>query len=324
MTDPIAVVGVSAWMRMMVTLARANGYPVILWPGLASDGMPAEVLRADLAAQIADKGVEMTDDPARVASARLIILATESWRMRATAAALADHLRGYHSLVHTVRGLESTSLMRASQVLRDETPVRQIAALVGPAHPDLHAAGRPGACVVGSKFPLLIEHVQRILGSPVFRVYGNADLVGVEIAAAAARVVAVGIGMIDGLGLGPSARGTLAARGVAEMGRLGVALGASAATFSGLSGLGYLMAQSSDPVGTDVRVGMALIEGLTPDVVQDRFGPDAVELFAAAAALSAAVDAHHVSAHILPPSTPPSLPASASPRPSTICSPWRR
>ena len=299
-SEVVSVVGDGAWMRMTARLASKNGLDVLVWPGVDSDGTPHAAPNA-IDSSLADAmNITVTDDPARCAESRLIFLATESWRMRATALALADHLRGYHRLVHTVRGLESTSLMRASELLLDQTPVRQIAALVGPTHPELHEKGQPGSCVVGSRFPDLIKQVQRTLESDFFRVYGNTDVVGVEISAAAARVIAVGVGMIDGLGLGPASRGTLAARGVAEIARVVAALDGNPATASGLAGLGYLVAESSEPVGGDVRIGRALVQGASPEQIQDEFGPDAVELFCAASALARAIDALGITAHIIP------------------------
>ncbi len=289
--EEIGVVGAGSWAELITRLLQANQHPVARWLGAAP---PAEH------AAVGGATCRLLSEAAALGEARLIYLANPAWMLRGDLRELAPHLRGYHRLVHTLRGLEGSTLLRASELIRAETPVRQTAALVGPLHPSLHAAGLPGACVVGSAFPDVIRDVQRTLGGASFRVYGNADIAGVEIAAAAARLVSVAVGLLDALGLGPSVRGTLITRAGAEMARLGAALGARPASFTGLAGLGYVIAQASDPPGADLLIGRALAEGQTPEAIQRDLGPDAVELFAAAAALTRLAEGAHVEAHILP------------------------
>jgi glycerol-3-phosphate dehydrogenase (NAD(P)+) len=294
--DLVGVVGAGAWAQMIAQLLRANKRPVALWPGA---GVPPAAL-ADAQRTLAAPGVTVHAAPSALTEARLIFLAMPAWQLRASTIALADHLRGYHRLIHTARGLEGSTLLRASELLRAETPVRQLGALVGPLHPDLHAAGLPGVCVVGSAFPELIKDAQSALGAPGFRVYGNLDIAGVEIASASARLASVAVGFVDTLQLGPGARGALITRAAAEMARLGAAIDARPTTFTGLAGLGYMIAQASEPVGVDVRIGRALAEGQGAEAIQTTFGPDAVELFQAASVIAHLAQGRRVEAHIIP------------------------
>ena len=297
MRDEVGLVGLGARVEMLAHLLGRSGRRSVLWPG-PKGAMSAEQIR-EARARLKGLGVKVVNGPDAVASrTRLIALALPASLMREASSTLGDHLQGYHRLVHTMHGLEPSSGKRGSEILQEETPVRQLGALVGPLFTAAHLDEKPGAALVGSSFPALISDVQGALSSGMFRLYGNGDLVGVEIAGATADLVAVAIGVADALDLGPSIRGTLCARGVAEMARLGVALGGTERTFAGMAGLGYLVAQTSGEGREAYQAGRALASGKTPAALLEQFGPQIEELIQTSEAIVAHATESRIEAHI--------------------------
>lgn len=296
---------------MLVHLITRHNRVAVVWPAF-EDAVEVKA-RQRITARLGDAGAVLVDGPRALAeAARTVFVLAPSWRLRGCAAALGPHLAGYHTVVHSSTGLDVDTHVTGSSVLREETPVRLVGALVGPIHAADHLLGKPGAAVVGSRFPSVIIAVQAALADPMFRVYGNSDLTGVEVGGAVAGVLEVALGLADGMDLGASVRGTLFARGVAELERIAAAFGARAGTLTGMSGLGYLAAATAPPVGTPFRIGRALASGKSLEEILRRFPLDGRELITAcetvrARARKSGVDAHITSAiaGILVDSDPP-------------------
>jgi len=190
--------------------------------------------------------------------------------MRAIATSLlaeaGDDVRGVRAVVSGSKGLEPTSLLRMSEVLTEVLPEslhEKIVALTGPSHAEEVSRRVPTAVVAASRSAEVAAFTQEAFSTDWFRIYTNDDVVGVEIAAALKNVVAIAAGICDGLGFGDSTKGALLTRGLLEISRLGEKLGARASTFSGLAGMGDLIATAMSRHSRNRRLGEAIGRGMT-------------------------------------------------------------
>ena len=163
-------------------------------------------------------------------------------------------------LVSASKGIEKGTLMRVSQLMREVTG-QPVAVLSGPSFAREVASGEPAAMVVAAAEPTLAAAVQEAFSTPLFRLYTSPDVVGVELGAALKNVIAIAAGVVQGLGLGSNTRAALIARGLAEITRLAVAMGAEARTLAGLAGLGDLVLTCTGELSRNRRVGMELAQG---------------------------------------------------------------
>ncbi|MGH9267487.1 MAG: NAD(P)H-dependent glycerol-3-phosphate dehydrogenase, partial [Acidimicrobiales bacterium] len=193
--------------------------------------------------------------------AGLVVLAVPSHGARSVLEKAAAHIEPGAAVLSLTKGLEQGTLMRASQVALEVLGPRPVAALTGPNLSREVGDGHPTASVVASGDALLAAEVQRLLATSSLRVYTNTDLVGSEIAGAVKNVIALASGMADGLGFGANTRAALITRGLAELTRLGCALGGDPLTFGGLAGLGDLVATCTSPDSRNRQVGEALGRG---------------------------------------------------------------
>ncbi len=221
-----------------------------------------------------------------VASAHTLIVAVQASQMRTLALRLGAHADPAHVVVHVVRGLEPETLERPSRLLRHQTALKKVGAMLGPALVAELLAGRPNAFVVASRFPEVGDRMIEGFASDSLRIYLSNDLVGVEIAATAASVGAVAIGIALQLGLGPATLGALIPRAAAEMARVVVAAGGKASSAWGLAGLGEMLALRESE-SREVVAGRALGRGEPLAQVLATLGPvhaiEAVRTFAALA-----------------------------------------
>lgn len=255
----IAVVGTGAWGTAAAVLACAAA-PTVLWgrdpaktAAMAADRrhplLPGIALPATLA---------ITCDPAALAGAELVLWAVPTQHTRAVAADLPGLPAA--PLVSLAKGLEQGSLARVSEILAAALPGRPLAVLSGPSHAIEIARGLP-ACLVAAGDGTACQRLVELLHGPRLRIYTSPDLVGVELCGALKNVIAVAAGMCEGLGLGHNAQAALLARGLAEMRRLGRALGAQDATFAGVAGVGDLLTTCYAPHGRNRALGLALASG---------------------------------------------------------------
>jgi len=268
----IAVLGGGGWGTTLALILDSKDHEVRLW-----------VYEADEAERMAQTRENTTflpgvPIPARVAitnaraeavrNAELIVLATPSRALRETAQALvreAPDLGSAKAIVIGSKGLEPVSLLRMSEVLADVLPESlhsKVVVLTGPSHAEEVSRRVPTAVVAASSRLASAGLVQETFSTEWFRVYTNDDVVGVEIAAALKNVVAIAAGICDGLGFGDSTKGALLTRGLVEIARLGEALGARASTFSGLAGMGDLIATAMSRHSRNRRLGEAIGKGM--------------------------------------------------------------
>jgi glycerol-3-phosphate dehydrogenase (NAD(P)+) len=206
----------------------------------------------------------LDDLAAAVAGAEMVTLAVPSQGMRETVRALRPHLAPQHFLISTAKGLEHDTGLRMTQVIAQELPEPWgacPACLSGPNLAAEVAAGIATTSVIACADRERARHAQQLFMQPTFRVYTNSDVVGVELGGALKNVIAIGAGINDGLGFGDNTKAALVTRGLAEITRLGVALGATAATFIGLSGIGDLVATCASRRSRNHYVGYHLARG---------------------------------------------------------------
>ncbi|MBI4241017.1 MAG: NAD(P)-dependent glycerol-3-phosphate dehydrogenase [Candidatus Rokubacteria bacterium] len=193
--------------------------------------------------------------------AELAIIAVPSHVFASVVEAARPWLGPRVSLLSATKGLDPVEARRMSEILAELAPTSPVAVLSGPTFAREVALGRPTAAVVASTDPDLSSRLQRVLASREFRLYTNRDVVGVELGGALKNIMAIATGISDGLGLGENARAALITRGLAEISRLGVALGASPLTFAGLAGLGDLVLTCTGSLSRNRALGLALAAG---------------------------------------------------------------
>jgi glycerol-3-phosphate dehydrogenase (NAD(P)+) len=209
-------------------------------------------------------GVTIARDDAQIArEARLVFLAVPSGVVREVSRGLGAHLDGRHFVVHGVRGLVGERLQTISDVVREETPVRRIGALGGPALASDLLAGRPSVMVCGSRYPEVLGAVEAAFASPTLRLYSTPDLLGLEWASALVGCLAIGVGYARGIGLGPGLMAAVITRAVEEAARLASAAGGEERTLLGLAGYGDMLASIAQTERPEVLVGEALARGKT-------------------------------------------------------------
>ena len=248
MPTPTAVLGAGSWgTALAISLAR-GGHDVRLWarrPEAADEIGRTRRNEPYLPGAEVPAGVDVTSDlAAAVDGAGVWVVAVPSQTVRAVLAPLADRAAGDVTVVSVAKGIENGTLLTTSAVLRDVLPGAdpdRVGVLYGPSHAEEVALGRPTSVVAAFRQRAVAEAVQALFMRPALRVYANTDLVGVEVGGSVKNVMAVAAGMSDGLGLGDNAKAALVTRGLAEITRLGLAMGARAPTFAGLAGLGDLV-----------------------------------------------------------------------------------
>jgi glycerol-3-phosphate dehydrogenase (NAD(P)+) len=196
-----------------------------------------------------------------VRDADVVVMAVPSQGFREVLHAAAAHVRRGVPIVSVAKGLEQGSLMRMSEVIASELPGHPAAVLTGPNLAQEIMDGQPAASVVAIDDETIARELQRIFSNPRLLIYTNPDVVGCEVSGVVKNVIAIAAGMAGGMGFGNNTRATLITRGLAEMARLGTAMGGTPATFAGLAGMGDLIATCSSLQSRNTSVGMALGRG---------------------------------------------------------------
>jgi glycerol-3-phosphate dehydrogenase (NAD(P)+) len=294
----VAIVGAGAWGTTLATLLSKQE-PVTL---LTRDELQAQTLRSDgenrrhLPGVPLDDRIEVTADPSALASAsELVVMAVPSAAMRVTAAAVAGSIPDSPVLLSVAKGIESGTLLRMTEVIATAIPGTgsRVAALSGPNLAPEISRGLPAAAVVAAEDDAVSRRVVEILGGRTFRLYRNRDVVGVELAGALKNIVAIVAGAVEELGAGDNAKAAITTRGLAEVTRLGVAMGANPLTFAGLAGIGDVLATSTSALSRNHRLGVELAKGKTWPQIERTLPGVAEGAYTVRAAVSLA-DAHDV------------------------------
>jgi glycerol-3-phosphate dehydrogenase (NAD(P)+) len=274
MACTFAVLGDGAWgTAVALLLAQDAGHRVRLWSARAETGLLLRQRRENprlLPGVRIPECVELTTDVrAAVAGADVWVSAVPTVFLRPTLTRVREELGGAARppVVSLTKGIEIGTFLRPSEVLAEVLGAERVVVLSGPSHAEEVCRGLPTSVVAASQDEELARQVQRQFSGDRFRVYTNPDPVGVELGGALKNVIGIAAGACDGLGYGDNARSALMTRGLAEMTRFGVALGAEAATFAGLAGLGDLITTCVSPHGRNRLVGCRLAQGERLDAI---------------------------------------------------------
>lgn len=260
-----AVVGAGAWGTAIADRLARNGHAVRLWarePDVVASINTTHVNTRFLpGATLAPTLVATEDMRVALEEAVLVVYAAPSHVLRAVVRAGAEHLPPAAVLAVATKGIERDTLALMTDVVAEEATGRAVVAFSGPSFAAEVAAQQPTAVVAASAVPTAAALLQLATSAATFRVYTTDDVVGVELGGALKNVMAVATGIVEGLGLGFNPRAALITRGLAEMTRLGVALGAHPETFAGLAGLGDLVLTCTGSLSRNRAVGVAIGEG---------------------------------------------------------------
>lgn len=270
----ISVVGAGSWGTAFASLLTKKGFKITLW---ARNPKIAEAINNEqrnpyyLSDSILPKGIKATNTIEDLFPTELVVLAVPSHALRGVVKKLTPFLNSKINFLSLSKGIEEETGMRMSEVIAEAASLSpdRIAVLSGPNHAEEVIKEIPSATVIASASTELSRQLQEVVFTPYFRVYTNDDLVGVEIGGAAKNVIAIAAGISDGLGFGDNTKASLLTRGLAEIVRLGVALGARPLTFLGLAGVGDLIATATSKhsrnryVGEQIGKGKSLKEALS-------------------------------------------------------------
>jgi len=260
----ISIVGAGAWGTTLSILAAENKHDVVLWSfeeDVAKDIKDTRENKKYLGGFQLPQNVDVTLDLKKAAESEIIIFATPSQYLRDTLQNIARFIKKGSVIASAVKGLEIETQKTMSTMIKEELPAIDIAVISGPNISKEIARGLPAATVAASNNIETAKVIQKALNSNRFRVYTNTDVVGVEIGGALKNIIAIASGVADGLMLGNNAKSALMVRGLAEIMRLGVALGGRGETFSGLSGVGDLITTCSSTLSRNHHVGVEIAKG---------------------------------------------------------------
>ncbi len=295
MSKRISVIGDGGWGTALALILHGNGHEVTVWGPFEKD---IEQIRAEGENMLYLPGIPLpeqlswtTDREKASRNCDIAVLAIPTRYFRSVLDSFAGLFPADCRFVSVAKGLDKHSHERMSTTARSILGSEFVAALSGPSHAEEVARGIPTAVVMASENEAVCQELQQVFAAPRFRVYSSDDVTGVELGGALKNVIAIAVGIADGLGFGDNTRAALITRGLAEMTRLGVALGAKAETFSGLSGMGDLIVTCTSRHSRNRGVGERIGRGEPVDTIMDGFkqAVEGVWNCAAAAELASAL-----------------------------------
>lgn len=263
----ISVLGAGSWGTALALLLHNNGHEVLLWSALEDE---VKMLNEKREHESKLPGVKLPEQIRITADLEgslkepdVAVLAVPSPFTRGTARKMAPYVRDGQKIVNVAKGIEEKTFMTLSDIIEEEIPNADVSVLSGPSHAEEVGRGLPTTCVVSSRTRETAEYLQSIFMSPVFRVYTTPDMLGVELGASLKNVIALAAGTADGLGYGDNTKAALITRGITEIARLGIKMGAKAETFCGLSGIGDLIVTCASVHSRNRKAGYLIGKGYT-------------------------------------------------------------
>ncbi len=274
----IVVIGMGSFGSALASVCAANGHAVTLIG--RNDELAATINRNHMNPRylpdtVLHSNIVATTDLSTVTSADAVLLAVPTHAMRLVCRELNGNLPRNATIIHVAKGLEVETDLRMSQVILQECAdlgEPQLAVVSGPSHAEEVSRRLPTTLAVASASKNTAEFVQDILMNHALRVYTNPDVIGTELGGALKNIIALGCGISDGLSFGDNARAAIMTRGLVEITRLGVKMGAAYSTFSGLTGVGDLIVTCTSKHSRNWTAGYLLGSGLTLDAALDRIG----------------------------------------------------
>lgn len=269
----IAVVGSGAWGTALAIRLHKNGHDVTIWTFEKELIEEMNITRRNprLPGAVLPEGMKISPDYSCVTGCPLVVMASPSFPIRSVCRGIAPYLDENAVVVSVTKGIENGTLLRMSQVVEEETK-RNVVVLTGPSHAEEVALDVPTGCLAACENKDLAEFVQDAFMSDTFRIYTSPDPVGAELGAALKNVIALCAGVTDGLGCGDNTKAMLMTRGLTEMARLGVSLGAQKDTFAGLSGVGDLIVTCTSMHSRNRRAGILIGQGKSVDEAMKEVG----------------------------------------------------
>ena len=268
-----AVVGSGAWGTALAIRLCKNGHDVTMWT-FEKDLIPQmeqERLNIRLPGATLPEGLKISNDYACVKGCKLVVMASPSFPIRSVCRGVAPYLDEDAVMVSVTKGIEKDTLLRMSQVVEQETK-RPVVVLTGPSHAEEVALDVPTGCLAASDDKALAEMVQDAFMSEAFRIYTSPDAAGAELGAALKNVIALCAGATGGLGCGDNTKAMLMPRGLTEMARLGISLGANKDTFAGLAGVGDLIVTCTSMHSRNRRAGILIGQGKSVEEAMKEVG----------------------------------------------------
>lgn len=288
----IGVIGAGSWGIALSVLLNKNGHDVTVWSII-----PAEIEMLKTNHEHKDKlpGVILPDSiqfttnlESTVCENEILVLAVPSPFVRSTCKSMKPFVKEGQIIVNVAKGIEEETLMTLSQIMEQEIPQCKATVMCGPSHAEEVGRGIPTTIVVGAKERSVAELLQNTFMNEEFRVYTSPDVLGMEVGSALKNVIALAAGCADGLGYGDNTKAALITRGLAEITRLGTAMGGKAETFAGLTGIGDLIVTCASMHSRNRRAGILIGQGKTMQEAMDEVQMVVEGVYSAKAALALA------------------------------------
>lgn len=263
----VSVIGAGSWGTALATVLEENKHEVLIWSAIEEEIQMLAEKREHVwklpGVKLAE-GIGLTTDLQEAVSGQdLLVLAVPSVFTRGTARDMAPFAGEQQLIVNVAKGIEEKTLMTLTDIIEEEIPQARVAVLSGPSHAEEVGKGLPTTCVAGARTKEAAEYIQNIFMNDVFRVYTSPDMIGIELGGALKNVIALAAGMADGLGYGDNTKAALITRGITEIGRLALAMGAKYETLSGLTGIGDLIVTCASVHSRNRKAGMLIGQGKT-------------------------------------------------------------
>ena len=263
----VAIIGAGSWGIALATVLNTNGHDVTVWSIVEEeiamlkekhehvDKLPGVML---------SENIRFTSDlKEAVGDKEFLVLAVPSVYTRSTARMMAEYVTEGQVIVCVAKGIEEDTLMILSDIVEQEIPQADVAVMCGPSHAEEVGRCLPTTVVAGAKSQKTAEEIQDLFMNDVFRVYTSPDMLGMELGGSLKNVIALAAGMADGLGYGDNTKAALITRGIAEITRLAVAMGAKIETLCGLTGIGDLIVTCESRHSRNRKAGMLIGQGYT-------------------------------------------------------------
>lgn len=288
----VAVIGAGSWGIALAKVLHTNKNEVTVWSIVEDeiamlkekhehlDKLPGVKLPEDM--------IFTTDIEQAVSGKEYLILAVPSVFTRSTARSMAPFVKEGQIIVCVAKGIEENTLMPLSDIVKEEIKAAEVAVMCGPSHAEEVGIGLPTTVVAGAAKKSVAEGIQDIFMNEVFRVYTSPDILGMELGGSLKNVIALAAGMADGLGYGDNTKAALITRGITEMGRLAIKMGAKYETLSGLTGIGDLIVTCESKHSRNRKAGMLIGQGYTMQQAMDEVKMVVEGVYSAKAAIALA------------------------------------
>ncbi len=266
----VGLLGGGSWGTTVATLVARNA-PVVLWARNAETVQEINTRHSNETylpgARLPEKLRATADIGEAVAGADVIVMGIPSQNFRSVLQQVREHIRPWVPVISLTKGLELDTRMRMTEIIAEVLPGHPVGVLTGPNLAREIMAGQAAASVIAMEDAIIVRELQRLFSSGLFRVYTNTDVVGCELGGVLKNIIAIAVGMGDGLGAGDNTRASLITRGLAEISRLGCAMGGQPETFAGLAGIGDMIATCTSPQSRNRHVGMELGRGKSMETI---------------------------------------------------------